>query len=280
MIEKFPFGINLKAFLDSNNTYRRWKFSEFGLWLWRKISPAQSDVIHREDLYFKLLLQPLRSRKPPIFDIGANVGWVSKTFVRFTDKVVALEPDGFCQQILKNRFEKSKVFLLVPKAVSDTEGVKEFLIQEEGSALNTFSEKWRKELEADFFYKPFLFTAEKIKVRTTTFEQLIKEHGLPSLAKVDVEGHELEVIKGLHQPIPLLVFEANLPVFLEETAKIIDMLKVIDGGVVFNYSLKFEMMLPEYLTPTLFLETLEAAGKCSIDVICRMSNYHEYYLPD
>ncbi len=277
MIEKLPFGNRIKNYLESSDRYQRWKYSEPGLWLWRQFARQHDTVIQSEAHYFQSLLQTLRSNKMPIFDIGANVGWVSKVFLGFTQKLVAVEPDSFCQKILINRFGKSKDFLLVPKAVSDAEGYKEFLIQEEGSALNTFSEKWKKELESEFFFKSFLFTAEKLKVPTTTIDRLIAQHGLPSLAKIDVEGHELEVFKGLSHRIPLLVFEANLPVFWEETQQIIQILTKLDETVVFNYSLDFEIMLSQYVEPNALIKILGEADKCSIDIICRMSNYPDYF---
>lgn len=277
MIENLPFGPSLKSFLESSDTYRRWKHSEAGLWLWRQFARKHNDILRREDQYFALLLRPMRSREFPIFDIGANVGWVSKTFLRFSERVVAVDPDRLCQEMLTNRYKRKKAFHLVTKAASDVEGTKEFLIQEEGSALNTFSDKWRKELEADFFNNPFLFTEKKVTVQTTTLDQLIAEYGLPCLAKIDVEGHELEVMTGLKQPIPLVVFEANLPVFLTETEIIVEMLQRLDETVSFNYSLNFETMLPKYVSASSLLKTLKEADKCSIDIICRMSNYAGYF---
>lgn len=280
MIEKFPFGTHLKSILQKSARYRQFKYSERGLWLWQQFARTQKAIIEHEARYFQELLLPLRSCEAPIFDVGANMGWVSKAFLKFTKKLVAVEPDAFCQNILANRFGKHRHFLLVPKAISDIEGVKEFLIQEEGSALNTFSEKWRNELEANFFAQPWLFNGKSQTVQTTTLDKLIAEYGLPSLAKIDVEGHELEVFKGLSQPIPLIVFEANLPVFWDETKQIIEILTQLDKTVVFNYSLNFDLMLPEYIRPLELLTILSNAGKCSIDIICRMSNYSIYFKPE
>ncbi len=277
MIEKLPFGTHLNSFFESSERYRKWKYSEAGLWLWLQFARSHKAILKHETLYFQGLLHPLRSHEAPIFDVGANMGWVSKAFLKFTNKLVAVEPDTFCQSILYNRFRRNKHFFLVPKAVSDSIGEKEFLIQEEGSALNTFSDKWRKELEANFFAQPWLFTEKRQTVVTTTLDRLIAEHGLPSLAKIDVEGHELEVFKGLSQPIPLVVFEANLPVFWEETKQVVEKLVLLDKAVVFNYSLNFDLILPQYVGPTELLKILGSADRCSIDIICRMSNYPTYF---
>jgi Methyltransferase FkbM domain len=153
------------------------------------------------------------------------------------------------------------------------------LVQEEGSALNTFSEKWKDALEADFFKDTYIFTQKKVNVNTTTLDQLIVRYGLPSFAKIDVEGHEIQVFRGLSQPIPLIVFEANLPVFLTETYQIIDLLEEMDSQAQFRYSHYFEANMLEFVDAAAFKKILEKLGKCSIDIICRMSNYAEYYHP-
>jgi hypothetical protein len=41
----------------------------------------------------------------------------------------------------------------------------------------------------------------------TTLDALIEQHGLPRFCKIDVEGFEAEILRGLSQPIPLLSFE-------------------------------------------------------------------------
>ncbi|MCF8246279.1 MAG: FkbM family methyltransferase [Saprospiraceae bacterium] len=277
MIENLPFGVFLKSFLESSKTYRRWKHSEAGLWLWQQFAKKQGAVIQAEDRFYKYLLSPIRYKKAPIFDIGANTGWQSKTFLHFSHRVVAVEPDAINQGILLNRLGYTKAFFLVPMAVSSENGFRELLIHEAGSALNTFSDKWRQELESGFLSKPYPFSSSKLKVPTTSLDLLIAQYGLPSLAKIDVEGHELEVIKGLSQPIPLVVFEANLPAFLEETKSIVYLLEKISPALQFNYSLEFQLELKEYISPVDFIILLNSLGKCSIDVICRMENYPKYY---
>lgn len=279
MIEKLPLGKNIKALLESNQFYRCWKYSESGLWLWRLLAFEQSAYINKEDQLYRQLLRPLRNKTMPIFDVGANVGWLTKTFLDFSENVVAVEPDTFNQNVLRKRFGKNYRFNLVSKAVSSSEGLRELLILEEGSALNTFSSKWKKELESGYFSKRWLFSSRKQIVPTTTLDGLIAEFGLPYLAKIDVEGHELEVFKGLSQPIPLIVFEANLPVFLEETKQILEILTRLDANVLFNYSLKFEPELPNYVPSMELPKAFESMGKCTVEIIGRMSNYFEYYQP-
>jgi FkbM family methyltransferase len=65
--------------------------------------------------------------------------------------------------------------------------------------------KWRKALnDASEASATWI---ETVEVEVTTLDLLIKKHGLPYFCKIDVEGFETKVLKGLSQPIPILSFE-------------------------------------------------------------------------
>jgi FkbM family methyltransferase len=70
---------------------------------------------------------------------------------------------------------------------------------------------------------------EKRRVETTTLEQLISEHGCPLFAKINVEGYELSVLRGLRTVVPYLSFEANLPEFREEGLQCLTILQSLDS---------------------------------------------------
>ena len=46
-----------------------------------------------------------------------------------------------------------------------------------------------------------------ITVEIVTLDALIAQYGIPYFIKIDVEGFELEVVRGLSQPIPLISLE-------------------------------------------------------------------------
>ncbi len=68
-----------------------------------------------------------------------------------------------------------------------------------------------------------------------TLEQLIAEHGRPYFVKIDVEGHESEVLRGLRQSIPLISFELILPEFRANGPECVDLLEQINPSTEFNY---------------------------------------------
>jgi hypothetical protein len=47
----------------------------------------------------------------------------------------------------------------------------------------------------------------EVEVEVTTLDRLIAEHGKPKFIKIDVEGFELQVVKGLSQPIEIISLE-------------------------------------------------------------------------
>jgi hypothetical protein len=47
------------------------------------------------------------------------------------------------------------------------------------------------------------------EVPVTCLDELIEQHGVPAFLKIDVEGLEVEVLKGLTQPVPCVSYEFN-----------------------------------------------------------------------
>jgi hypothetical protein len=71
-------------------------------------------------------------------------------------------------------------------------------------------------------------------VVVTTLDRLIAEHGEPAFCKIDVEGFEAEVLKGLSRALPALSFE-YLPMAHEATLKVLDLVSNL-GRYEYNYS--------------------------------------------
>jgi hypothetical protein len=79
------------------------------------------------------------------------------------------------------------------------------------------------------------------RIKTTTLDSLIAEHGVPAFCKIDVEGFELDVLRGLSRPVPALSIEF-VSENLDAVRKCLDRLESV-GFSGFNYSLGESMRM-------------------------------------
>ena len=211
-----------------------------------------------------------------IFDIGANEGFKTDVFLRLGARVVAVEPDETNQLILRESFAKfrftRKPLIIIGKAVSDTTAVETMWVDGPGSAVNTLSQKWATTLKGNktrhtMGHCGLDFTLQKT-VETTTLEELIAAHGLPIFIKIDVEGYELNVVRGLQRPVAYLSFEVNLPEFRSEGLQCVQTLQRLATAGQFNYAVDCEegLAFERWLTAEEFLRVFEQCREKSIEV--------------
>jgi hypothetical protein len=121
-----------------------------------------------------------------------------------------------------------------------------------GSAFNTLSDKWAGLLEEQGEQR----WSEKIrfptrqKVPTITLDKLIEENGLPCFIKIDTEGFEENVLKGLSQPVPFISFETLLPEYAVELASCLARIEAISAHPVFNIAMHEKLLLPRFILRT------------------------------
>ncbi|NEO21430.1 FkbM family methyltransferase [Moorena sp. SIO4A5] len=63
-------------------------------------------------------------------------------------------------------------------------------------------------------------------------------YGVPDYIKLDIEGYEVNALRGLSYAIKFISFEANLPVFFDETLECLSILSKFSSSVIFAYSLE------------------------------------------
>jgi FkbM family methyltransferase len=240
--------------LRSLGLYYRIKFSLLYDIYWRITDRKLIEDRNAEVNFFQKTLKGLK-QGDLIFDVGANIGQKTDIFLRLGTRVVAVEPDKLNQEILRQSFlnyrlVKKPVFI-VGKAVSDKIGSHVMWVDKPGSAKNTLNQKWVESLRTDDSrFGTILEFGETVEVDTTTLEELIRSHGRPFYIKIDVEGHEPNVLKGLQSIVPFVSFEVNLPQFRPEALQCIESLEGLATGGYFNYApdclrgLSFEPWLP------------------------------------
>lgn len=232
-------------------------------------------LLRQEVQFYRSLLAGFQ-RSGLIFDIGANEGAKTDVFLRLGARVVAVEPDDACSRKLEERFLGFRVYprpvTVVTRAVSNRVGTAEMLIDGPGSAVNTMSPKWAESLKQNRATFPYGHCGLKFRraklVKTTTIDELIRQHGVPFFLKIDVEGHELSVLRGLHRPLPYLSFEVNLPEFRTEGLECIEVLKTLahTGRLNFTSDCAQGLTLNEWMPPGDFSAVLERCSERSIEI--------------
>jgi len=169
------------------------------------------------------------------FDIGAHFGNRTEIFLKLGAKVVAVEPQEKWANYLEKKFGKNPNFRLIRKGLSDREEELPLFICEEADSISTFSNRWKTGRFSDYKWDK-----QKL-VPVTTFDKLINEFGLPAFCKIDVEGFEYRVLKGLSQPIKYLSFEF-VKEFFGETKMCLNYLLSL-GQATFNCDFYESMQL-------------------------------------
>lgn len=166
------------------------------------------------------------------FDIGANYGNRTDVFLKLNTKVVALDPQKSCYDFLKKKYNHRVIIL--QKGAGAEAGYLDFYVNEKNSQVSTFSNKWINDLKQTRFAGNEWNRTEKVEV--TTLDALIAEFGEPQFIKIDVEGFEPEVIKGLSKPFHYLSFEYAVPEKLDNLLECLQLLHSKYKNLGVNYA--------------------------------------------
>jgi len=267
----------VQGLLRRAGVYERAKASWIYDFYWSFANKKIIDDRQEEIDFYRNLLDGFR-KGDLIFDIGANLGYKADIFMRMGAEVVSVEPDETSQEILKQKFLKyrlkKKRFAIVSKAVSEKSSIQRMWIDTPGGAMNTLSEKWAEVLRDDDqrFGHRLSFRQWK-EVETISMEQLIAQQGLPFFVKIDTEGHELSVLRGMERPVPYLSFEVNLPEFRPEGLECIQVLGRLASEGKFNYArdCRQGLALKEWATKEEFSAVLDSCTDESVEVFWKTS---------
>lgn len=126
------------------------------------------------------------------FDVGTNKGiysYIVKDVIN-QEKIYCFEPITRLSKLLKRRLKEASVYNI---ALSDRIGQAELRIP----FINGEKVYSRATIE-DSVHEVGETAYERVEIYTTTLDQFVMEKGITSIGfiKIDVEGHEYEVLKG------------------------------------------------------------------------------------
>ena len=142
-----------------------------------------------------------------VFDVGAHLGDRTAAFAALGARVVALEPQPSLVPWLRRLVGSRPGVMLRAEAVGREAGTATLAVSRANPTVSTLAEAWRETLALrNRSFEGVLWDAS-VDVPVTTLDALIDEYGLPAFCKIDVEGHEAEVLAGLGRAIPALSVE-------------------------------------------------------------------------
>ena len=140
------------------------------------------------------------------FDIGAHVGNRIWALSRLGARIVALEPQPDCMRLLRRWYGRHANIELVEQAVGAAPDTRTLFVSERTPTVTTLSRDWMEAVQTTPGFAGVRWDRD-ISVRVTTLDELIARYGTPTFCKIDVEGAELDVLRGLTYPLETLSFE-------------------------------------------------------------------------
>lgn len=147
---------------------------------------------------FNDIVSRVAGPEPVIVDGGANKGTITETFRTLYPRatIYAFEPIPFLIEKLKERFGHDDKIVVMPYAMGASNEQKKFNIlnYENSSSL-------LKPSDINFHYhKEKMQTAREVTVEVRRLDEMIP--GPPDILKLDLQGYELEALKGCEKILP------------------------------------------------------------------------------
>jgi FkbM family methyltransferase len=184
------------------------------------------------------------------FDVGAYVGERTDLMLSLGARVVAFEPQPFLAREVRAR-ASAKRLTVVETAVGAQIGSADLFLTQNTGGASLNSDWYRTE---DY---------GKITVPVTTLDTEIAKFGTPDFCKIDVEGFEVEVLKGLSSPIKALSIEFQCDE--RGVAKIAQCVDMLSKFATYEFNLvgteEGKWLSPHWMSKAEFLSSFPACAK-------------------
>jgi FkbM family methyltransferase len=159
------------------------------------------------------------------FDIGAHVGNRVRVFRRIGARVIAVEPQPDFVAVMRLLYGRDPGVFLEANGVAAEPGEGRLHLSTRTPTVSTFADSWIDDVQIDSRFQRVRWDSV-ISVPLVSLDELIARHGEPQFCKIDVEGFEYEVLKGLSEPLAALSFE-YIPVAVNRAIACVDRISAL-----------------------------------------------------
>jgi FkbM family methyltransferase len=172
-----------------------------------------------------------------VFDVGCNMGEKANNFLQLNARVVGFEPQPKCVKELLKRFENNNKIVIEPIGLDSIKGIS-FIYEASHNTISSMSLDFINTVKKERFngYN----WGEKIEINVDTLDNMISKHGKPTYIKIDVEGYELNVLKGLTIPIDIISIEFT-PELCQTSIDCVNYMEKINGDCIYNYGYREDL---------------------------------------
>jgi FkbM family methyltransferase len=214
---------------------------------------------HRTSL--EQLYRPFVRPANLVFDIGAHAGDRTACFNSLGARVVCVEPQTLFTWFLKLTNLVHPRVTVLSNVVSETNGPKILKVNSRNPTVSTLSDSFVQAANAGATGWEGQVWDRSITVQSVTLDHLIERFGVPDFIKIDVEGAELGVLKGMSRILedrPKLFIELHGNFFKapEELVRPVFQLLEPLGYVAYNPYLRKNQSADEFLIDTGFTGAL------------------------
>jgi FkbM family methyltransferase len=166
-----------------------------------------------------------------VFDVGCNIGNKANEYLLHNTKVVGFEPQPNCINQLINRFKDNGNVIIEPIGLDSKKG-NSFIYVASHDTISSMSEDFINTVKSERF-NGYVWN-EKVNINVDTLDNMILKYGTPNYIKIDVEGYELSVLKGLTKTIGVISIEFT-PELCQSTIDCINYIDDLNQKSMYNY---------------------------------------------